>query len=188
MDTTTRFANWRASRSFCASSTEGTCCDAAIGGFDGCDRDKSDRQLAEAKELRGAVEVKRQHAAPLKCRACFTSPRLAQVTGVVVLRGHQAETGLPHQFGRGVGRGKAKPVRRGAFCRIAESAFEIAADEAGAVKEVRETSPRACLTLVDFQPHKARHHHVACKEQAKIAGGLLRRGRRHNEKRGSCKC
>jgi hypothetical protein len=161
---------------------------AAIGSPDGCDRDETDRELAEAKELRGAVKVERQQAALLACCACFASTRLAQVAGVVVFRGHQAETRLLHQLGCGVRRGKAKLVLRGTFCRITKSAFKVAADETGAAEEVRKAGPRACLALVDFQPDKTRHHHVAGKEQAKIAGGRLCRGGRHDEKCCGCEC
>ena len=154
---------------------------AAIGGPDGRHRNKSDCQLAEAKELRGAIEVQRQQPALLECCACFTSTRLPQVAGVVVLRGHQAETRLPHQLGRGVGRSKTKSVLRRAVCRVTESALEVAADQARAVKEFGKASPRACFALLDLRFHKARHHDVARKQQAKIAGRLLCRRRQHNE-------
>src|ERR1035441_9012491 len=62
---------------------------AAIGGLDGCDRDETDRELAEAKELRGAIKVQRKQAALLECCARFASTRRAQVAGVIVLRSHQ---------------------------------------------------------------------------------------------------
>ncbi len=126
----------------------------------------------------------------LECGACFASTRLAQVAGVVIFCGHEAESGLPHQLGRGVRRSKAQLVLRRTFCGIADGTSKLPPTRLALWKRSIKTScrvcrrarlrfaPRACPSLVDLHFHQARHHDVARKQQTKIAGGRLGSGRR----------